>query len=81
MDKIIVFKDRKDAGKQLAQKLILAFEVCAKDSAHAFSKVADEIICVSTPSMLNAVGEWYEGFGQTTDDEALRLLGRIRVAL
>lgn len=36
---------------------------------------ADELICPLQPERLRAVGEWYDDFGQTTDDEVRALLG------
>jgi putative phosphoribosyl transferase len=35
----------------------------------------DEIVCPMQPDPFRAVGEWYDDFGQTTDDEVLELLG------
>jgi putative phosphoribosyl transferase len=34
----------------------------------------DEIVCASTPAGFRAVGEWYQEFGQTTDEEVRQLL-------
>ncbi|WP_433715857.1 hypothetical protein ACQP2U_18920 [Nocardia sp. CA-084685] len=38
--------------------------------------VADEVICLRTPSSLSVVGEWYSQYGRTSDDEVLELLHR-----
>lgn len=35
---------------------------------------ADDVICLCTPSRLDAVGQWYDDFSQTTDDEVRELL-------
>jgi putative phosphoribosyl transferase len=48
-------------------------------SAQAFLEVkreADEMICVVMPEEFYAVGEWYEDFSQTTDEEVHDLLAR-----
>lgn len=37
---------------------------------------ADEVVCLYTPPHLDAVGQWYEDFAQTTDDEVRDLLRR-----
>jgi predicted phosphoribosyltransferase len=37
--------------------------------------VADEVVCLQAPMMFSAVGQWYEDFSQTTDEEVERLLG------
>ena len=36
--------------------------------------VADSVVVVATPEPFRAVGEWYDDFTQTTDDEVVRLL-------
>lgn len=35
-----------------------------------------EVVCVQAPVNLQAVGPWYEHFGQTSDEEVVRLLER-----
>ena len=36
----------------------------------------DEIVCAYTPEPFHAVGQWYEDFSQTTDEEVRDLLAR-----
>jgi predicted phosphoribosyltransferase len=36
--------------------------------------MADEVVCASTPPSFTAVGEAYEDFAQTTDDEVRDVL-------
>jgi len=38
----------------------------------------DEVICARTPEPFRAVGQWYEDFAQTTDEEVSRLLSLAR---
>jgi predicted phosphoribosyltransferase len=38
------------------------------------SQLADLMVCASTPEPFYAVGQWYDDFTQTTDDEITRLL-------
>lgn len=61
-----------------AARLILAVPVSARDTAHALEEEADEVIVLHAPFGFGAVGQWYEDFRQTTDDEVLRLLDRFR---
>lgn len=55
-------------------RLILAVPVCARETADRLAVVADDVVCVQAPPRFHAVGQWYERFDQTTDDEVLDLL-------
>ena len=35
---------------------------------------ADRVVCATTPEPFYAVGQWYDDFTQTTDEEITRLL-------
>jgi putative phosphoribosyl transferase len=48
-----------------------ASEVCAE-----IDRLADETICALTPHPFEAVGQWYEDFSQTTDQNVRELLSR-----
>jgi predicted phosphoribosyltransferase len=52
--------------------------VCAPRSAAILHSEADEIICVAKPEDFRAVGQWYEDFSQTTDDEVVSLIEAAR---
>ncbi|HXH56534.1 phosphoribosyltransferase [Iamia sp.] len=56
--------------------LHLAVPACAAESAERLRQIADDVVCVTTPSAFRAVGEWYDVFDQTTDDEVTELLER-----
>lgn len=60
-----------------ARRVVLAVPVAAADTAARLGASA-EIVCLVTPPRFSAVGEWYDDFGQTTDDEVLALLARAR---
>jgi putative phosphoribosyl transferase len=62
------------ARAQGASRVVLAVPVAAADSARALRQEADEVVCVQEPERLFAVGEWYQDFAQTSDEEVNRLL-------
>jgi putative phosphoribosyl transferase len=62
------------------RRLVLAVPVAARDTAHRLAGVADEVVCVHAPRDLRAVGQWYDVFEQTRDDEVLAALGRTEEA-
>ena len=55
--------------------LVLAAPVAAPESLEALRTECDELVCLLAPEHFRAVGEFYEDFAQTTDDEVVRLLG------
>src|SRR5258708_11552407 len=57
-------------------QIVVAVPVADPDVCGALRGEADEVICLSTPRPLHAVGVWYEDFSQTTDDEVRELLKR-----
>ena len=59
-------------------RLILAVPVCARETATRLGAVADAVVCAEAPVQFFAVGQWYEDFSQTTDDEVIDLLERGR---
>ncbi|HZD39411.1 MAG TPA: phosphoribosyltransferase [Terriglobales bacterium] len=54
--------------------IIAAVPVSAASTCDEFKHEVDEIVCAKTPEPFYAVGEWYEDFSQTTDEEVKRLL-------
>lgn len=65
-------------GKDPA-RLVVAVPVAAASSCEAFADVVDEVVCAQTPEPFMAVGQWYEDFSQTTDEEVRHLLEASRV--
>ena len=57
-----------------ATKVILAVPVGSADSLRALQAYADEVVCLHIPGRLYSVGEWYEDFSATSDDEVVELL-------
>ncbi len=64
------------ARKLKARKVVVALPVASTEARDLLRKEADEVICVSTPLAFYAVGQWYEEFPQTTDEEVTELLTR-----
>ncbi len=62
--------------------MVFAAPVCARDTQAALRAEADEVVCLSAPAGLGAVGHWYRDFRQTSDEEVLAALtaGRQRLA-
>ena len=57
------------------KRLVVAVPVAPAPTCETLGDVADEVICLATPENFRAVGEWYEDFSQTSDEEVRRLLG------
>ncbi len=57
-------------------RLIAAVPVAPADGVRRLALEADEVYCLLTPEVFYAVGQFYEDFGQTTDDEVVQLLQR-----
>jgi putative phosphoribosyl transferase len=57
-----------------ARRTVLAVPVAPRDWTDNLADVADELIALITPSPFFAVGQWYERFAQTSDDEVLAIL-------
>ncbi len=54
--------------------LVAAVPVAPPESLAALAKDADEVVCLSTPALFHAVGQFYEDFTQVDDDEVVALL-------
>lgn len=61
-----------------AQRIVLAVPVAPRDAEARLRDEVDELICLEAPTELVAVGIHYQRFDQTTDDEVVELLGRVR---
>ena len=55
-------------------RVIVAVPVGARSTCNEFADVTDETVCARTPEPFLAVGQWYEDFSQTTDEEVRALL-------
>ena len=57
-------------------KIVVAAPVGAPETCREFEDEADEIICAMAPEYFQAVGQYYEDFSQTSDEEVRELLAR-----
>jgi len=64
--------------QQGPSKVIIAVPAAAPDSRATLEPMVDEFIALITPADFRAVGQWYENFPQTPDDEVTRLLAQAR---
>jgi len=55
-------------------QIVVAVPVAPASIREEFKSIADEYVCVSSQEMFFSVGEWYENFSQTTDEEVRELL-------
>jgi putative phosphoribosyl transferase len=59
-----------------AVRVVLAAPVCSRESARKLATDVDELVCLQSPRHFTAVGQFYDDFGPTEDDEVLELLRR-----
>src|SRR5437867_2685734 len=59
-----------------AAKIVVAVPVGPPDTCHEIEEQADETICLNMPEFFQAVGQYYEDFSQTTDEDVRELVGR-----
>ncbi len=57
-----------------AIRVVLAVPVAPPRAVDDLRRVADEVVAVEMPPSFQAVGQWYDDFSATTDDEVLGLL-------
>lgn len=61
------------------RKIVLAVPVAPAASLRDLKREVDELICLETPAMFFAVGQFYQVFGQTSDEEVKEYLREINV--
>src|SRR5207247_1521398 len=66
----------KALGQSGAAKIVVAVPVGPPDTCHELEEQADETICLSLPEFFQAVGQYYEDFSQTSDEDVRELLAR-----
>jgi len=66
----------KALSRQQPARIVVAVPTGSPDTCEALEAEADDVICAMTPEPFFAVGQWYDDFTQTTDDEVRDLLAR-----
>ncbi|EJF11149.1 phosphoribosyltransferase [Pontibacter sp. BAB1700] len=56
------------------RKIIVAVPVAPQAAIAQFEAIVDEVVCLLVPPFFQAVGQFYEEFGQVSDEEVIRLL-------
>jgi putative phosphoribosyl transferase len=64
--------------KRGAKTVTIAVPVGPADTIHKLRREADRVVCLYMPDPFYAIGEFYEDFDQTTDEEVIELLQRCR---
>jgi putative phosphoribosyl transferase len=59
-----------------ARRVVLAVPVAPPDTLRELAPLADEVVCLESPTWFNAVGQWYDDFTQTTDADVVEILNR-----
>jgi len=57
-----------------AARVVLAAPVAPREAVATLGNAADEVVTVETPRLFMAIGQFYDDFSQTTDDEVAGLL-------
>ena len=59
-----------------AARIVVAAPVIAASSCREIQRKADEVVAVMIPERFYAVGQWYEDFSQTSDEEVRERLAQ-----
>lgn len=59
-------------------RVVIAAPTAARSTYEDLTDEADELVALMTPENFVAVGQWYENFSQTTDEEVTALLDKAR---
>jgi predicted phosphoribosyltransferase len=60
--------------QQHPASITIAVPTAAPDTCRMLESLVDELVVLTEPANFQAVGQWYEDFSQTRDDEVKRLL-------
>ena len=64
----------KDLREKEVGRLVLALPVAPPDTARQLQKEVDELVCLETPYIFYAVGQFYEDFNPIPDAEVIKSL-------
>jgi putative phosphoribosyl transferase len=57
-----------------ARRVVLAVPVAPADTLTQLRSVTDEVVCLHTPAVFGAIGQFYADFAQTSDEEVAGML-------
>jgi poly-gamma-glutamate synthesis protein (capsule biosynthesis protein) len=57
-----------------ASRIVVAIPVSPPDTLTEVKALADEVVCLLAPAFFSAVGQFYEDFSQTSDEEVMECL-------
>ena len=60
-------------------KIVLAVPVAPRDAIEELRSEVDQVVCLSTPEIFYAIGEFYENFEQVEDEEVVKMLKQGRI--
>jgi predicted phosphoribosyltransferase len=60
--------------QQQPARIVVAVPVGSPEACTGLQAEADEVVCAMTPAPFFGVGQWYENFAQTSDEEVRDLL-------
>ena len=58
------------------KKIVVAVPTAAPTTIADFDSIVDEVVTVIAPPHFAGVGQWYDDFSQTTDEEVRDILDR-----
>lgn len=64
--------------QQQVGRIVVAVPVAAATTCAEMRPLVDDLVCVLTPKFLLGIGQWYDDFSQTSDDEVRKLLEQAR---
>lgn len=59
-----------------AARVVVAVPVAPPEALELLRREADGVVCLSSPERFGSVGQWYDDFAQTPDEEVAELLAR-----
>jgi predicted phosphoribosyltransferase len=62
--------------RQRPARVIVAIPVSSPETCEELRAEVDDVVCAATPRPFQGVGQWYEDFSQTADEEVRELLAR-----
>jgi putative phosphoribosyl transferase len=62
-------------------KIVIAVPVAPAEACERVAYEVDEFVCVATPEHFRAVGQFYDDFSQTTDQQVMELLAKNQKAV